>query len=47
MKKKLVHVFPKDDSREHSRNTEMPCWCKPILDRGVLIHKPKDKKLYP
>lgn len=34
------HVVPLEDLREH--DPDRACWCKPVLDEGVIVHNAMD-----
>jgi hypothetical protein len=37
------HVVPIDDLREHSTDSDKPCWCKPEEEEdGVIVHNSMD-----
>jgi len=38
----MYHVYPIEDLREHDTENGTECWCTPIEDNGVIIHKSKD-----
>jgi len=35
------HVFPKDDLLKHGLKD---CWCKPVSDDGIIVHKSADMR---
>jgi hypothetical protein len=37
-----LHVVPIDDLREHSSDSDVPCWCRPEDDDGVIVHNSMD-----
>ncbi len=37
-----LHVVPINDLREHSTDSEKPCWCNPFDDDGVTVHNSMD-----
>jgi hypothetical protein len=37
----MIHVFPRDDLREHVTKGEC-CWCKPDVDEELIIHHAAD-----
>jgi len=36
------HVIPLNDLREHSSDSDKPCWCKPHEEDGVIVHNSMD-----
>lgn len=37
------HVIPTNDLREHSTDSAVPCWCRPVEnDDGVIVHNSMD-----
>jgi len=36
------HVVPVNDLREHSTDSDVPCWCRPEEDDGVTVHNSMD-----
>ena len=40
----IYHVVPIDDLREHSMDSDKPCWCKPRTEEGVIIHNSMDRR---
>jgi hypothetical protein len=36
------HVYPLNDLREHITDGEEPCWCRPVIAEGVIIHNSMD-----
>ncbi len=39
----IYHVVPIDDLREHSTDSDVVCWCKPVEDEyGVIVHNSMD-----
>lgn len=37
-----LHVVPVDDLREHSTDSAVMCWCRPVEDDGVIVHNSMD-----
>lgn len=37
-----LHVVPVDDLREHSTDSDKPCWCNPTIEDGVIVHNSMD-----
>jgi hypothetical protein len=37
-----LHVVPIDDLREHSTDSDKPCWCKPEIEGRLIIHNSMD-----
>lgn len=35
-------VSPVDDTREHELDADLPCWCQPRNDEGVIVHNSAD-----
>lgn len=40
----IYHVVPVNDLREHSVDSDIPCWCNPREDDGVIIHNSMDQR---
>jgi hypothetical protein len=38
----ILHVVPIDDLREHSTDSDKPCWCHPEEEDGVIVHNSMD-----
>ncbi len=38
------HVYPINDLREHSTDTDKPCWCKPREEDGIIVHNSMDRR---
>lgn len=43
-----LHVYPKDDLREHITDGDQPCWCRPSVDAEqeevIVIHNSMDRR---
>ena len=39
-----LHVYPKEDLREHDTENGLSCWCCPQKDEGVIIHNSLDNR---
>ena len=39
------HVVPINDLREHSTDSENPCWCRPeTTEDGIIVHNSMDQR---
>jgi len=36
------HVAPTNDLRDHSTNSDKPCWSRPRENDGVIVHNSMD-----
>lgn len=37
-----LHVVPVNDLREHSTDSDKPCWCNLTIEDGVIVHNSMD-----
>jgi len=45
--KHFAHVIPPEDTRRHVITDSRRCWCRPVLQEGVVIHHcPDDDALH-
>jgi len=42
MKESKIHVYPKNDLKEH--NISIDCWCGAIVEGGVVVHNSLDRR---
>ncbi|WP_315782421.1 hypothetical protein [Bradyrhizobium sp. SZCCHNPS1003] len=38
------HVVPINDYRDHSTDSDKPCWCNPTEECGVFVHHSMDRR---
>lgn len=39
-----IHVVPHNDSRNHFVGHLGKCWCKPLVEEGVIKHNSLDRR---
>lgn len=41
----IYHVVPINDLRDHSMDSNKPCWCRPeMTEDGIIVHNSMDQR---